>query len=546
MAIGTPRIPPPDCENMNPIKDNLKQRGFSRYIKWAVFLGVAVFFAHCSDSDTDDSCTAEIHSKARKGLGEEITYTSCFNHKPISRNNRNYVIHDKGVYFVERSSSDYGKCIGNFGSYSSAGRSFCPFGSRLYTISRERLFPLENPPVDVNKFRVLEDSYGTDGQQLFYRQFIVENAEALSAASTLNLLPITDPLFQSHLSYAVYGGQVLFEGRLIVGADAETFRPLFFHSSSYAFAADKHGVYYENAFIDGADAKSFTALKDHTAQDNSHKWKFDYEGRVGMIVQTLPLHISGNFFKSKFKTVGGSEYTRIQWHETLFDGTHVLWPLALSSEEIENFEALPIGCGKAEKFLKSHPKFACEKFKQSARSNFGKVGEKVYFEDRLLFEVDGRNFQIFDFWRWDNGGAIGGYLAMNSKYLYKIESDSTVRRLELGNEVIGPIPNRFDYLLFADEHGFQNMWKWGRTFLCLYKEQPSGSALKRVAAVSADGRSPFMVFEDDLYRYVFFDLNKETKENYSHIVERSSGRRLEMFEYGIDRQEKPCGPIDKS
>lgn len=509
-----------------------------------------------------DSCTDTFHVDAAHGerdkSGSRGETKRCGDHRPAKGNSNAYVVHDGAVYFREEHSSVNGTCVGNFGSYSSAGRSFCPMGTTTYTTDMNELFPLQPAP-DARSFQSVSQEYGVDKAQLYYKQFAVRGVEALPAGTPVQ--PLMQPYDEAGQglrtsSYATYGAHVFFEGHPVEGADAESFKVLFLSNGKsmqtdsdayvfYDFARDKARVYWRGVVLDDSDPESFKVASRTFVQDRKHTWQVFFDD-IGLVLPNTPKALGGDYFRSNFTSAAGVPYSRVQWRGKLKDDRNLFYALPLPMLEGGDFTVLKPSCKAKDRPLGTHPEFNCVPSREDDSLEFGRTATKAFFRDLEVQGADAASFQFLEVTRYADGRFAKAY-AIDAHTFYRFSRrDEKPSTVALQGPVVGTIPGEYGWFdLMADSQDIYDYTLAQSARLCRYAGPSSTSGLKVVGPRDGTGDQPFIVLANDKYRYVFYRSQPSVTPNRSHVVEVATGKRFYMYEQTGD-DAHPCGPMAAS
>ncbi len=508
-----------------------------------VAISVGPLVSHSRDI-CHDYVYPDAHTKENSGNFER---RNCSKPPSISPKSDNYIVEQGRVYFRKSDSSSYGTCVGGVGSYSSAGRSLCPFGTTSYTITTNHFFPLELSP-KINEFRVLNEDYAATNDAVYYKQFVINGARRLPQKTALRVLPLparkADGGSSAGLSdYAVYGEQVFYNGENVEGADADSFQVLLLEDSDYftKLARDKSRLYWKGRMLDDSKPAAVEVVDSKYIKEGNHLWYVDFDS-VGLVVDTLPESIGGGFYRSRYTSPSGESYSRIQRSDELSDGRHKLVSLPLRMAEVDEFRVLPAGCPVRDGFVAGHPGLYCRPFEYQPTTEFGRTKSRVFLTDQPVPVADIDNFQIISVDHYDYGG-VANAQAIDGKniYLFKEGGSDSVA---IQGQVLGPIPSSYgSFFLLADAANIYDLTGWysrlGVDDLCRYEHSSSTRGLRLLERAEGRDGQPYIVLGNNEYQYVFY-ANPQGKENPGHVIDLRTGQRLRL---ATGFREEPCGPL---
>lgn len=500
----------------------------------------------CSRDICYDYIYPDAHTKENSSESER---RSCSKPRSISPESSSYVVKQNRVYFRKSDSSSYGACVGGVGSYSSAGRSMCLFGTTNVTITTHHFFPLEFSP-QADEFRILNEDYAATSNAIYYRQFVIRGASPLPNNVALRVLPLpAGKRDGARLSdYAVYGEQVFYDGENVEGADADSFQALLLEdpgkdSFNYYFtelARDKSRLYWAGRMLDDSKPATVEVVDSKYIKEGSHLWKVG-DGDIGLVLNELPESLGGGFYRSRYTSSSGEPYSRIQRSDELSDGRHKLVSLPLRMAEGDEFRVLPAGCPIRDGSIAGHPGLYCEPFEYRPATEFGRTKSKVFLADKLVPVADVDGFQIISVDHYDYGGfanaqAIDG----KSMYLFRDNWSSSVA---IQGQVLGPIPSSYgNFLLLADAANIYDLTGWyselGSDDLCRYEHSSSTRGLRLLERAEGRDGHPYIVLGNKEYQYVFY-ANPRGKENPGHVIDLRTGQHLRLAASSSEQ----CGPL---
>lgn len=492
------------------------------------------------------------HTKENSSDSEQ---RSCTNPRSLSAGTSGYVVEHDRVYYRKSDTSNYGDCVGGIGSYSSAGRSVCPFGTTSVTVTTNHFFPLELSP-KVDKLRILNEDYAGTSDAVYYKQLVILGANPLQHKVVLRALPLpvgkADGGSSARLSdYAVYGKQVFYKGETVEGADAESFQALHLEnpgkdSYDYHFtelARDKSRLYWEGRMLDDSKPATIEVVDSNYIKAGDHLWHVG-TGSVGLVLNVLPESLGGGFYRSRYTSPSGESYSRIQRSDELSDGRHKFVSLPLRMAEGDEFRVLPAGCPVRDGFMTGHPGLYCDPFEYLPVTEFGRTKSKIFLADKPVSVADVNGFQILSVANYNYGG-FSNAQAIDGKRIY-LFGDDWSRSVAIQGQVLGPIPSPYgDFLLLADAANIYDLTGWHSTLgydddLCRYEQSSSTRGLKLLERAEERNGHPYIVLGNKEYQYVFY-ANPKGKENPGHVINQRTGQRLRLA--AKPSLEEHCGPL---
>lgn len=515
-------------------------------------VGLSIALTACASQDV---CNDYIYKDAgSKRNSSESESRRCKRPVNVGQESEGYVIDGGQIYFVESDSSTIGTCVANMGSYSSAGRSLCPLGTTTYSITTNHYYPLQRKPRPAD-IRLLAEEYAATKSTVYYKQFVIPDAHPLGAGHDLRVLPrpassLDSPGASPALSdYATYGEQVFYQGMLVEGADAYSLRALLFEhhdETKYEYfmtelARDGSRAFWKGRMLDDSDPETLEVVDGSHIKDKEHLWRVDYSDSFDLLVKELPEDLGGGFFRMQFTSPAGARYSRVQRSEKLDDGHFALTALPLRMSEGKEFRALPAGCPVGSSSFAAHTELKCAAFPQLGATEFGRTNERVFLIDEELPGVDAASFEVISIDHYDYGGFAGAQ-AIDLRHMYQFH-DGWHESAPIHGQLLGPIPGPYGrFLLLADSENIYDLTGWERLDsddLCRYQGNASLSGLRVASREEGRNGAPYIVLENSLYRYVFYD-SPLGKENPGHVVDLKTGKELPLAR----RTDQPCGAVD--
>lgn len=404
----------------------------------------------------------------------------------------------------------------------------------------------EHDSIDQKNFTEIPTNnyrYGvaTDGISLFYNSKKLEDAvvpDSLKDAQAMAVKELED------YNYLTIGNNVLYNGKLIKGAEAQSFVLIHTENERYTdYSQDQNSVYYKGVPLPNVDSATFTMINDERSyyqflsKDKNHVWTYREEKEEPILQTNLQPGIEKlDHYYSKNKT-------QVFYANTIIENA-----------DVETFTPVPPSCIKPSNNCKDTEGEICpisedlnciSTTKLNYAYAFAKDKNHFYQSKYIIKDIVPESFE----WLHIGTSVYSPLIAFDKNRLFDFSNGKSSR--EISPPLIGPIfihSSGIPSMLFADSKQFHlaefilndpNFCAATLRGMDTDQYQNTNNTLKRIKADDPDTK---LIFEDDFYQYIFTDPNQQQENSTEdYIIEKSTGLYYPFF----GTESSPCDPIEK-